>query len=113
MLIAPRLLRVATSPRAMDADGQLAGTPSVTCDAIAVVVDGAGAEALCNDAAAVQFVADAFGHLKAIGSTPAAAPLLAKAGVAVDDGVTDLGPSFLAAAARRFWEREPGVRPLP
>ncbi len=43
MLIAPGLMNVATTPKAMDADGQLAGTPSVTCDAIAIVVTEEGA----------------------------------------------------------------------
>ena len=48
------------------ADGQLAGTPSVVFDAIAVVLSDAGAAALGKEAAAIDFVRDAFGHLKAI-----------------------------------------------
>jgi catalase len=67
---------------------------------------------LLNEAAAVQFVMDAFGHLKAPGHTPDAKPLLDKAGVQPDAGVTDLGAGFLAAAAKRFWDREPKVRIL-
>ncbi|MEH0199240.1 catalase, partial [Caulobacter sp. CCNWLY153] len=94
------------------ADGQLAGTPSVTVDAIALVLSDEGCAALVKEAAAVQFVMDAFGHLKAIGATDAAKPLLDKAGVEPDEGVTDLGADFLAAAARRFWDREPKVRML-
>jgi catalase len=112
MLIAPQLLAVATTPKPTDADGQLAGTPSITCDAIALVLDEAGAKALCREAAAVQFVADAFAHLKAIGHTPGAQALLDRAGVEPDDGVTALDDSFIAAAARRFYEREPSVRTL-
>ena len=112
MLVAPRLLAVATKPKAMDADGQLSGTPSVTCDAVALVLDEAGAELLAADAAAVQFVADAFAHLKAIGHTPAAVPLLERAGVVPDDAVTDLGDAFLEAATRRHFAREPLVRPV-
>ena len=94
------------------ADGQLAGTPSVTVDAIALVLSEEGCAALLKEAAAVQFVMDAFGHLKAIGATEAAQPLLDKAGVEPDEGVTDLGGDFLAAAAKRFWDREPKVRML-
>ncbi len=68
--------------------------------------------ALAKEGAAVQWVMDAFGHLKAIGSNPAAKPLLDKAGVAPDDGVTGLDDAFLKAAAKRFWAREPNVRML-
>ena len=113
MLIAPRLLGLATTPKPMHADGQLAGTPSVTCDAIAIVVDAAGALALAADATAVQFVADAFAHLKAIGHTPEAQVLLDKANVEPDAGVVDLGPDFIAAARGRFYDREPAVRLVP
>ncbi len=94
------------------ADGQLAGTPSVTVDAIALVLSDTGCAALLKEAAAVQFVMDAFGHLKAIGATDAAKPLLDKAGVEPDDGVVGLGADFIAAAAKRFWDREPKVRML-
>jgi catalase len=55
---------------------------------------------------------DAFGHLKAIGATEAAGPLLDKAGVKPDGGVTGLGEAFVQAARRRFWDREPNVRTL-
>ncbi len=94
------------------ADGQLAGTPSVTVDAIALVLSQEGCAVLLKEAAAVQFVMDAFGHLKAIGATQEAQPLLDKAGVEPDEGVTDLGGDFIAAAAKRFWDREPKVRML-
>jgi catalase len=94
------------------ADGQLAGTPSVTVDAIALVLSDTGCAALLKEAAAVQFVMDAFGHLKAIGATDAAKPLLDKAGVEPDEGVVGLGADFIAAAALRFWDREPKVRML-
>lgn len=96
----------------LKADGQLAGTPSQTVDAIAVVLSADGCRALLKEAAAVQFVMDAFGHLKAIGHTPEAKPLLEKAGVEPDVGVTELGDSFIAAAAKRFFDREPKVRTL-
>jgi catalase len=96
----------------LKADGQLAGTPSQTVDAIAVVLSAEGCKALLKEAAAVQFVMDAFGHLKAIGHTPDAKPLLDKAGVEPDGGITVLGDSFIAAAGKRFYDREPKVRTL-
>ncbi|WP_442678288.1 catalase [Sphingomonas sp. ASY06-1R] len=94
------------------ADGQLAGTPSQLFDAVAVVLSDDGCKALLKEAAAVQFVMDAFGHLKAIGANDQAKPLLDKAGVEPDDGVTDLGAKFVAAAKKRFYAREPNVRTL-
>jgi catalase len=94
------------------ADGQLAGTPSVTVDAIALVLSDEGCAALLKEAAAVQFVMDAFGHLKAIGHTPEAQPLLDKAGVEPDEGVVSLDGSFISAAAKRYWDREPKLRML-
>ncbi len=96
----------------LKADAQLAGTPSATVDAIALPLSAEGCAALIGDAAAIQFVMDAFGHLKAIGATDAARPLLDKAGVKADEGVVGLGDAFLTAAARRFWDREASVRPL-
>jgi catalase len=96
----------------LKADAQLAGYPSVFVDAIALALSEEGCAALLNEAAAVQFVMDAFGHLKAIGHTEAAKPLLDKAGVKPDDGVVALDDGFIAAAAKRYWDREPGVRML-
>ena len=113
MIIAPKIGGAKLSDGSLlPADGQLAGTPSVMVDAIAVVLSEAGCAALLKEAAAVQFVMDAFGHLKAIGHSEAAKPLLDKAGVEPDDGVTDLGADFIAAGGKRFWDREPGVRTL-
>jgi catalase len=94
------------------ADGQLAGSPSQIFDAVAIVLSEQGCAALLKEAAAVQFAMDAFGHLKAIGASDAAKPLLDKAGVVPDDGVTGLGKDFIAAAAKRFYDREPGIRTL-
>ncbi|MFZ1413310.1 MAG: catalase [Defluviicoccus sp.] len=94
------------------ADRQLAGAPSALFDAVAVVLSDAGCESLTYEAAAIQFVMDAYGHLKAVGATPAAKPLLIKAGVEPDDGITGLDAGFIAAAKRRFWSREAKLRTL-
>ncbi len=96
----------------LKADGQLAGSPSQIFDAIAVVVSAEGCAALLKESAAVQFVMDAFGHLKAIGHSKEAKPLLDKAGVQPDEGVTGLGDAFVVAAATRYFDREPKVRML-
>ncbi len=80
--------------------------------AVAVVLSEEGTAMLLKEAAAVQFAMDAFGHLKAIGASDSATPLLDRAGVEADAGVTGLGSDFIAAAAHRFYDREPKVRTL-
>ncbi|MBJ7409118.1 MAG: catalase [Phenylobacterium sp.] len=101
--------------KALPADGQLAGMPSVLFDAVALVVSAEGCAQLLGESAATDFVADAFVHLKAIGHTPEAQPLLDKAAVQPDAGVVDLigdAKSFVAPASTRQWDREPKVRML-
>ncbi|MBA2935928.1 catalase [Sphingomonas sp. CGMCC 1.13654] len=98
--------------KTLKADGQLAGSPSQIFDAIAIILSDEGAAALSKEGAAIQFIMDAFGHLKAIGATEAAKPLLDKAGVEPDDGVTGLDGDFVKAATRRFYDREPKIRML-
>ena len=63
------------------ANGQLAGTPSQLFDAVAVILSADATAMLVKEAAAVQWVMDAFGHLKAIGYNKEAQPLLDKAGI--------------------------------
>lgn len=112
-LVAPKLHGTKLdNGKELKADGQLAGSPSQLFDAVALVLSAKGTQALMKEGAAVQFVMDAFGHLKAIGHTEPARPLLEKAGVVSDEGVTDLSASFLEAAAKRFFAREPSVRTL-
>ncbi len=111
-LIAPKVGAVPLSDGStMKADAQLFGQPSVTVDAIAVVLGEAACKKLVKEAAAVQFVMDAFGHLKAIGFNAAAKPLLDKAGVEPDEGVVSLA-KFATAAKKRYWDREAEVRTL-
>jgi catalase len=71
----------------LKADGQLAGTPSVLFDAVALVLSEEGCSELLNDGAPIDFAKNAFGHLKAIGFSAHAQPLLDKAGVETDQGV--------------------------
>lgn len=94
------------------ADGQLAGSPSQIFDAVAIVLSDDGCAVLLKEGAAVEFAMNAFAHLKAIGASDAAKPLLDKAGVVPDDGVTGLGDKFINAAKRRFYDREPTLRTL-
>jgi catalase len=103
----------------VDADHQLAGGPSILFDAVVVAPSADGARALESDAAAIDWIRDAFGHLKVIGIVPGARSLLERAGVAADVGVISIaGPkdvaAFITAAKNgRVWGREPHVRPSP
>ncbi len=96
------------------ADGQLAGSPSVVFDAVALIVGDDGAPDLAALPATRDFIADAFAHCKYIGYTPGAEDLIATAlGDADLDGAVIEMES--AAAAKRFcaelgnlraWDRE-------
>jgi catalase len=85
-------------------------------DAVAVLISADGAKLLVNESTARDFVADAFAHLKLIAYTPAAAPLLAKAGVQADAGCIDVTdaqgiPAFVKACGElRVWARAPKVK---
>jgi catalase len=96
------------------ADGQLAGTTSVLFDAVAVILSDEGAKALSRESAAIDFVRDAFGHLKAIAVDKGGQTLLKIANVGHDAGVVDANDkdAFIAAAKTRQWERERSVRTL-
>ncbi len=112
MLIAPKVGNVSlSSGKKIAADAQLFGQPSVTVDACAVILSEEACAKLLKEGAAVQWVMDAFAHLKAIGHNDASKPLLDKAGVEPDEGVTSLG-DFVEAAKKRYWDREPKVRTL-
>ena len=98
----------------LPAHGQLAGTPSVMFDAVAIVLSDAGAQMLCAEGSAIDFVRDAFGHLKAMAVDRGGQALLQKAGIAPDAGVMSAGnaKAFIAAAKTRQWDREAKVRTL-
>jgi catalase len=116
-LIAPKVGGAALSDGTMlQANAQLAGSPSVLYDAIALVLTQEAAAWLANDSAAVEFVSHAFAHLKAICHTDEAGPLLIKAGVEADEFVfvadVDGAKRVATWASQRCWEREPKVRTL-
>jgi catalase len=114
-IVAPKVAGAKLSDRStLKADGQLAGTPSVMFDAVAVILSDAAATVLQKDSAAVDFVRDAFGHLKAIAVDAGGRRLLAAAGAVPDGGVLEARQvkRFIEAAKKRQWEREATVRTL-
>ena len=110
-----------------DDDGPIAagaafsGAPLVLFDAVVLALGPGGGAALAREAAAVDFVRDAFGHLKVIGFTEHARPLLDAAGLAAksDAGCIGVGgkgavAAFVEAVKHgRIWAREPKVRTSP
>jgi len=102
------------------ADHKIEGGPSVVFDAVAIAPSKDGGAELALQAEAVNFLRDAFGHLKVIAYTPGAAPLFGKAAVSPDGDDKDAGlipldagsvDAFIDSAAKgRIWAREPMVR---
>jgi catalase len=115
-VIAPHIGGVKLADGAIVAvDGQLAGSPSVLFDAVAIILAEAAANTLSSEAAALEFVRDAFGHLKALALDRGGEILFAAAGLVPDGGVVSAGDpaAFVAAAATRQWARESALRTLP
>nr|WP_246706216.1 hypothetical protein [Rhizobium leguminosarum] len=109
-VVAPKVGKVALSGRdPIKADDQLLGSPSPIFDAVAVLLSEERCEKLLSEGAAIQWVMDAFGHLKAIGFVATSKPVLDKAGIEPNDGVLSLTKGFSEAAARRYWDREPNM----
>ena len=94
------------------------GGPSVLFDAVALLLTEEAAELLAREAAARDFVADAYAHCKFISFTPGTVPLLTKAGVdpAADEGLSPLtdrkaiGTYIEACRELRLWARETSVK---
>jgi catalase len=102
----------------IEAHHMIDGGPSVLFDAVALLTSSAAIDDLINEAAARDFVADAFQHCKFIGYDHSAIPLLEKAGIAgaLDEGVLALPgeeglSAFVAELGKlRVWGREPSVK---
>ena len=116
-IVAPRIGGVdLASGQRLVPDLQLDGTPSVLFDAVALVLSEAGARSLAQTQAAVEFLADAFAHLKALAHVPQATALLTRAGVKADAFVLTLpdGAERLAACVnQRHWPRDALLRDIP
>ncbi len=119
-VVAPKIGGVTLSDgTAVAAKQKIDGGPSVLFDAVAVVASEEGAALLAIDAAAKDFVTDAFAHCKYIGLTAEAQALFEKAGIADDldeaclplATVKDAGAFIAACRALRHWPRELAVDP--
>jgi catalase len=88
--------------------------PSVLFDAFAVILSEEGAKTLSMEIAAIDFVRNAFGHLKSIAVDKGGNELLKIANVGRDAGIVDTNDkdAFIAAAKTRQWNREKLLRIL-
>ncbi|MBA4339616.1 MAG: catalase HPII [Hyphomonas sp.] len=110
-LVAPKVGATKVTGGTLTADGQLAGSPSMLFDAVAMVLMPDQVEKLIKDSAARDWVTNAYVHLKAIGHCKGSMALLDDCCIAPDDGVIP-NEKFVKAAANRFWTREPSIRDL-
>lgn len=102
----------------LPADHALSAAPSVIFDAVAILTSDEGASELAEEAAAIDWVRDAFGHLKVIGLNGPSVALLNKAGLSgmFDEGVITIEDAagieayLNTAKQQRIWDREPKVR---
>jgi catalase len=118
-VVAPKIGGVRTRDGSrLAADHALSAGPSIFFDAVALCLSPEGAQRLATEVGAIDWLRDAFGHLKIIGFITDAAPLFAAAGIdtKADDGVVALSDgksvdAFIAAAKKqRIWAREPKLR---
>jgi catalase len=114
-VVAPKIGGVTlTDGTTVGAKHKIDGGPSVLFDAVAVLVSVEAAELLAKDAAAKDFVTDAFAHCKFIAIGAQAKPIFEKAGIADDldeaclplAKAADASAFITAARALRHWPRE-------
>ncbi len=117
MIVAPKVGGATDAEGTLvEADGSLSGSPSILFDTVVLLLSAEGAQDLATLSSGVDWVSNAFAHLKIIGHTPASQPLLDIAGVRPDDGLipleNDKGIKTYIATAKngRLWQREPTLR---
>jgi len=117
-IVAPKIAGVTLSDgTSVAAKHKIDGGPSVLFDAVVVLVSAAGAAQLSLDAAAKDFVSDAFAHCKYVGIGPDATPIFVKAGIAddLDEACLSItkpadAKAFIEACRQlRYWPREAAV----
>ena len=109
--------KIGTSGNGLEPDHFLAGAPSSLFDFVVVAPGKAEVDILLEQAAAIDWIRDAYGHLKIIGFVEHASPLFARAGVSTieEQGVfhidkSELDSFFECAQEHRIWDRELKIR---
>jgi len=118
-IIAPKISGATSADGVLrEPDFALSGGPSFFFDSVVLLLSEDACAELVEEAAAVNWVRDAFGHLKVIGFNEAARPLLEAASVVEDTGVCaignkkSIGAYLTTAKLGRRWEREPTLRSI-
>jgi catalase len=113
MLVAPHAYGVNTSSgKILQVDGALSGTPSFVFSAVAVLSKKEEAAQLAKQPAALEWLRDAWRHLKTIGLNDGAEALFQAAGIGKDAAVLTLNDAasvkkFIETAAKgKHFERE-------
>jgi catalase len=102
----------------LEADFSITTGPSFLFDTVVLLPSADGTAILVKEAAAVNWVRDAFAHLKVIGHVSDARPLLEASSVVADAGIVPISDkksvgAFVQTAAKgRIWEREPTLRSI-
>lgn len=110
-LVAPK---IGPMKNGLTPDMTIDGGPSCLFDAVVLLPGQAEVPSLIATAAAINWLRDAFGHLKAIGFNNAAQAMFGKAGLdAAAPGIVSVGKGvddFIAAAKdHKIWDRDPLV----
>ncbi len=117
-LIAPKIAAIKTSiGKEVVPNHFLDGAPSVLFDCIVVAPAAEQVKALVSEAAAIDWIRDAYSHLKVIGFNKASTAIFERASVETnaDEGMVDVSEAdlkiFCAAAKKhRIWDRELKLR---
>ena len=112
-LVAPK---IGPMKNGLTPDMTIDGGPSCLFDAVVLLPGQAEMPILLGMASSINWLRDAFGHLKAIGFNNAAQAMFGKAGLdAAAPGIVSVGKGaddFIAAAKKhRIWDRDPLVNP--
>ncbi len=111
-LIGPHVGEIkSSSGQTLTPNHAVAAAPSVLFDTVVLAISGPVVDAMKQKAAVMNFILDAYAHLKIIGYTPDAMPLLDRAEAAIDDGIVEIDTrggvtSYIDAAKYgRVWSR--------
>ncbi|WP_249678622.1 catalase HPII [Pseudomonas abieticivorans] len=105
--------------KSLPVDASAEGLPSVAFDAVWVPGGKASVQALSGNGVALHFLLEAYKHLKAIGASTDAKPLLDKLHLDADAGLVigdddKTRKAFIAAIAKhRTWDREAKAKAIP
>ena len=112
-LVAPK---IGPMKNGLTPDMTIDGGPSCLFDAVVLLPGQAEMPILLGMASSINWLRDAFGHLKAIGFNNAAQAMFGKAGLdAAAPGIVSVGKGaddfIVAAKKHRIWDRDPLVNP--